>query len=134
MTTRTKIEEFSATGKRKESIARVRLRHGDGKVAVNEKALEEYFGRQTLPMVVRQPFVVTNMLGKFDAHCLVDGGGITGQADALRHGIARALLEYDAGLRKPLKDAGFLTRDSRIKERKKYGHKKARKSFQFSKR
>lgn len=129
-----RIEEYVATGKRKEAIARIRLRPGTGSFVVNARALEEYFGRNTLPIVARQPFTVTNMLGKFDVHALVDGGGIAGQAEALRHGIARALVEYSAELKKTLRGAGLLTRDSRIKERKKYGHKKARKSFQYSKR
>ncbi len=125
---------FIATGKRKNSIARVRLHAGDGKIVVNEKPAESYFGRQTLQMVIKQPFDVTGTVGKFDADINVCGGGIAGQAGAVRHGIARALLEMNADLRKPLKTAGFLTRDAREKERRKVGRRKARRRPQYSKR
>ncbi|MBI2346713.1 MAG: 30S ribosomal protein S9 [Deltaproteobacteria bacterium] len=131
---RARITEYTATGKRKEAIARVRLQSGAGNIVINERALEEYFGRATLPLIVRQPFEVTGTQGKFDAKIHVIGGGIAGQAVAVRHGIARALLQVDGDYRKPLKAAAFLTRDSRVKERKKYGRKKARKRFQYSKR
>ncbi|MBI2343098.1 MAG: 30S ribosomal protein S9 [Deltaproteobacteria bacterium] len=127
-------EEFAATGKRKTAIARVRLRKGSGAIVVNHKALEEYFGRATLPIVVQQPFGVTQTEKQFDAAVKVSGGGPSGQAEAIRHGIARALLLVNPEFRKGLKGAGYLTRDPRAKERKKYGHKKARKSFQYSKR
>lgn len=125
---------FIATGKRKTSIARVRLHAGDGKIIVNEKPSETYFGRQTLQMIIKQPFEVTGTLGKFDAAVNVLGGGIASQAGAVRHGIARALLEMNADLRKPLKTAGFLTRDAREKERRKVGRRKARRRPQYSKR
>ncbi len=126
--------ENIATGKRKSAVARVRLSPGNGDIVVNKKALEEYFGPKTIPFSVRRPFVVTNTENKFDVRVNVVGGGSTGQAEAIRHGIARALVEWSGELRKPLKQAGLLTRDSRIVERKKYGRKKARKRFQFSKR
>lgn len=128
------MEEFATVGRRKEAVARVRLRPGTGKFSINGRGLEDYFPRETNRILVLNPFKVTNTLGKFDVHALVDGGGPTGQAGAMRHGISRSLLKFDADLRKVLKAAGFLTRDPRAKERKKYGHKRARKSFQFSKR
>lgn len=129
-----KRPDFMATGKRKNCIARVRLHPGEGKIIVNEKPAETYFGRQTLQMIIRQPFEVTGTLGKYDANINVCGGGIAGQAGAVRHGIARALLEMNADLRKPLKTAGFLTRDAREKERRKVGRRKARRRPQYSKR
>ncbi|WP_461834764.1 30S ribosomal protein S9 [Desulfothermus sp.] len=125
---------FYGTGKRKSSIARTRLYPGTGKIEVNGRPVEEYFPRETLRMIINQPLKLLNLEGKFDIKVNVKGGGISGQADAIRHGISRALLEYDPELRKPLKTAGFLTRDARVKERKKYGQPKARKKFQFSKR
>lgn len=129
-----KITCFAATGKRKTSIARVRMIPGAGSIVVNQRAYETYFGRPALQMVVQQPFKVTGTVGRFDITANIGGGGLSGQADALKHGIARALLSMNPDYRKPLKKAGFLTRDARIKERKKYGHKKARKRFQYSKR
>lgn len=131
---RTRTTEFAATGKRKEAIARVRMTAGSGSIIVNELALEQYFGRQTLPLLVKQPFDVTNTQGQYDVAASVIGGGAAGQAVAVRHGIARALLLAGTDFRKPLKAAGLLTRDARVKERKKYGRKKARKRFQYSKR
>lgn len=125
---------FTATGRRKSAVARVRMSPGSGDMVVNQKAFVTYFGRSALQMVVQQPFKVTGTLGRFNIMANIDGGGLTGQADALRHGIARALLSMNPDYRKPLKKAGFLTRDPRVKERKKYGHKKARKRFQYSKR
>lgn len=125
---------YAATGKRKSAIARVRMKPGNGEIVVNKRALEDYFSRPTLQMKIRQPFEVTGNLNKYDVSVNVIGGGLAGQADAVKHGISRALLEVDATNRKTLKPEGLLTRDSRIKERKKYGHKKARKRFQYSKR
>ena len=125
---------FLGTGRRKKSIARVRLMAGTGKITVNGKDLGEYFGTEILKVIVNQPFAVTNTAGKYDVICTVVGGGFTGQAGAIRHGISRALLEANSELRPALKQAGFLTRDPRMKERKKYGMKKARKAPQFSKR
>jgi small subunit ribosomal protein S9 len=125
---------YSVTGKRKRSVARVRVTKGKGEILVNQKPLDEYFGTEILRMIVRQPLALTNNVGKFDMSVNVCGGGISGQAGAIKHGITKALLEIDPELRGELKKAGFITRDSRIKERKKYGRKKARKSFQFSKR
>lgn len=125
---------FLGTGRRKKSIARVRLMVGTGKITVNGKDLSEYFGTEILKVIVNQAFAVTNTAGKYDVICTVTGGGFTGQAGAIRHGIARALVEANAELRPALKQAGFLTRDPRMKERKKYGLKKARKAPQFSKR
>jgi small subunit ribosomal protein S9 len=129
-----KQTSFEATGRRKTSVARVRMLPGTGNIVINQKAFETYFGRSALQMIVQQPFKVTGTVGKFDIMANICGGGIAGQADALKHGIARVLLEMNPDYRKPLKKAGFLTRDPRIKERKKYGHKKARKRFQYSKR
>lgn len=125
---------FYATGKRKSSIARVWLKPGNGEIIVNTKTLDSYFGRETSKMVVMQPLELTENVGKFDIFCTVKGGGDSGQAGAIKHGITKALIEADAELRGTLKKAGFITRDSRIKERKKYGKKAARASFQFSKR
>lgn len=122
------------TGRRKNSIARVRLVNGNGKITVNDKDLNEYFGVETLKVIVKQPLTVTNTLDKFDVVCTVKGGGISGQAGAIRHGISRALLQANSEYRPILKTSGFLTRDARMKERKKYGMKKARKAPQFSKR
>ena len=125
---------YLGTGRRKKSIARVRLFEGEGKITVNGKDLNEYFGTEILKVIVNQPFNVTNTVGKYDVICKVQGGGFTGQAGAIRHGIARALNEANAEYRPALKQNGFLTRDPRMKERKKYGLKKARKAPQFSKR
>lgn len=122
------------TGRRKNSIARVRLVNGDGKITINSKDINEYFGVETLKVIVKQPLTVTNTLDKFNVICTVKGGGISGQAGAVRHGIARALLQANSEYRPILKSSGFLTRDARMKERKKYGMKKARKAPQFSKR
>ena len=125
---------FYGTGRRKKSIARVRLVEGSGVITVNGKNIDEYFGTETLKVIVKQPLVATNTLEKYDVICKVTGGGFTGQAGAIRHGIARALLDANGEYRPVLKAAGFLTRDPRAKERKKYGLKKARKAPQFSKR
>lgn len=125
---------YAATGKRKSAIARVRMTPGSGEIVVNKRAIENYFGRATLQMKIRQPFEVTDTLNKYDVSVNVVGGGLAGQADAIKHGISRALLVVSADNRTTLKPEGLLTRDSRIKERKKYGHKKARKRFQYSKR
>ena len=125
---------FQGTGRRKESIARVRIMAGKGEVTVNGKKLDEYFGSDILKVIVNQPFAVTNTAGKYDVIVKVVGGGLTGQAGAIRHGIARALNEANTEFRPALKAAGLLTRDPRMKERKKYGMKKARKAPQFSKR
>ncbi len=126
--------EYLGTGRRKHSTARVRLLPGDGKIIVNNKPLSDYFGRNVLENVVKQPLEVTETLGEFDIVVRVEGGGTSGQAGAIRHGIARALLQTEGDYRDVLKKAGFLTRDPRMKERKKYGRKKARKKPQFSKR
>ena len=126
--------KFYGTGKIKKSIARVYLTPGTGNITVNKRGIDDYFGLETLKVVVRQPLVATDTLDKFDVLVNVHGGGFTGQAGAIRHGIARALCEADAELRPALKQAGFLTRDSRMKERKKYGLKGARRAPQFSKR
>ena len=125
---------FYGTGRRKKSIARVRLVEGSGVITVNGKNIDEYFGTETLKVIVKQPLVATNTLEKYDVICKVTGGGFTGQAGAIRHGIARALLEANAEDRPTLKVNGYLTRDPRMKERKKYGLKKARRAPQFSKR
>ena len=129
----TKVQYYG-TGRRKKSVARVRLVPGEGKVLINDRNIEEYFGLETLKVIVKQPLVLTDTLGKYDVLCKCVGGGLTGQAGAIRHGISRALLKVDEELRPILKKAGFLTRDPRMKERKKYGLKKARKAPQFSKR
>ena len=125
---------YQAVGRRKTSIARVRIQPGKGVFSINGRNLEDYFPRGVLRQIINQPFEVTNTKGKFDITANLDGGGISGQAGALRHGISRALLEFDPELRSELKRAGLLTRDPRQKERKKYGLKKARKAPQFSKR
>ena len=125
---------FYGTGRRKKSVARVRLYQGTGSVTINGKSIDEYFGLETLKLIVNQPFGVTGTVGKFDIVANVTGGGISGQAGAIRHGVARALLAADAEYRPALKAAGFLTRDPRMKERKKYGLKAARRAPQFSKR
>jgi small subunit ribosomal protein S9 len=125
---------FYGTGKRKSSIARVWLKPGAGNIVVNNKSLDDYFGRETSKMIVMQPLELTETIGKFDINVTVKGGGDSGQAGAIKHGITKALLEADVEMRGTLKKAGFITRDSRIKERKKYGKKAARASFQFSKR
>ena len=133
---RTKKEQvvFNGTGRRKSSIARVRIMNGKGNITVNGMPLEEYFGEETLKVIVKQPLTVTNTLDKFDVVCTVKGGGFSGQAGAVRHGIARALNAANLEYRPILKACGFLTRDPRKKERKKYGLKKARKAPQLSKR
>jgi small subunit ribosomal protein S9 len=127
-------QKFYATGRRKTSVARVWLKPGAGNIVVNRKPLDEYFGRETSKMVIRQPLELTHNLSKFDIYVNVCGGGPSGQAGAIKHGITKALLEADVELRSALKKAGFITRDSRAKERKKYGKAAARRSFQFSKR
>ena len=127
-------EKYYGTGRRKSSVARVYIVLGTGKVTINKKDMDEYFGLETLKIIVRQPLEATNMADKFDVIVNVKGGGFTGQAGAIRHGIARALNKYDLDLRPTLKKAGYLTRDPRMKERKKYGLKKARRAPQFSKR
>jgi small subunit ribosomal protein S9 len=123
-----------ATGKRKNAVARVWIRPGNGKIEINGRDSPVYFARPVLRMLINQPFVVTDRLGQFDVWCTVQGGGLSGQAGAVRHGNSRALTVYEPGLRPVLKHGGFLTRDSRVVERKKYGKAKARRSFQFSKR
>ncbi len=125
---------YYGTGRRKSSVARVYLVPGTGKITINKKDIEDYFGLETLKLIVRQPLEATGTVGKFDILVNVHGGGTTGQAGAIRHGISRALVEADADFRTPLKKAGFLTRDPRMKERKKYGLKAARRAPQFSKR
>jgi small subunit ribosomal protein S9 len=122
------------TGRRKTATARVYLKAGTGKITVNDRSLDEFFGRETGRMIVRQPLEAVKLVSKFDIAVTVDGGGITGQAGAIRHGITRALIEYDGTLRKPLRDAGFVTRDAREVERKKVGRRKARRGTQYSKR
>ncbi len=126
--------QYFGTGRRKSSVARVRLIPGEGKIVINKRDIDNYFGLETLKLIVRQPLVLTNTLSSYDIIANVHGGGYTGQAGAIRHGISRALLEVDKEMRPQLKKAGFLTRDPRMKERKKYGLKKARKAPQFSKR
>lgn len=123
-----------ATGKRKDAVARVWIKPGTGKITVNSRELENYFPRPVLRMLINQPFEVTNRENQFDVYCTVSGGGLSGQAGALRHGISQALTLFEPDLRPALKKGGFLTRDSRVVERKKYGRRKARRSFQFSKR
>jgi small subunit ribosomal protein S9 len=127
-------ETFIGTGRRKRSVARVKLTLGSGAITVNQKTVDEYFGRSSLLQIVRQPLEVTQTTARFDVSVKAEGGGIAGQAGAVRHGIARALLEMDESLREPLRRNGLLTRDPREKESKKYGRKRARKRFQFSKR
>ena len=126
--------QYYGTGRRKSATARVYLRPGSGEFKVNQSPIDNYFKNETLRMIIRQPLQLTDTVNKFDVVVNVDGGGIAGQAGAVRHGIARALIEFNAELRKKLKRAGLLTRDPRAKERKKYGQKGARKRFQFSKR
>jgi len=122
------------TGRRKTATARVYLKPGSGRITVNDRSLDEFFGRETGRMIVRQPLEAVKLVNKFDIAVTVGGGGITGQAGAIRHGITRALIEYDESLRKPLRDAGFVTRDAREVERKKVGRRKARRGTQYSKR
>ena len=126
--------QYIGTGRRKKAIARVRLVPGTGKIVINKRDIETYFNYETLRVIVKEPLTITDTLGQYDVLVNVHGGGYTGQAGAIRHGISRALLQADAELRPILKKAGFLTRDPRMKERKKYGLKKARKASQFSKR
>lgn len=125
---------FYGTGRRKNSVARVRVYAGTGTITINGRNIDDYFGLETLKLIVRQPLNLTDTLDKFDIVCNVNGGGVTGQAGAIRHGLSRALLQYNEELRPALKKAGFLTRDPRMKERKKYGLKAARRAPQFSKR
>lgn len=125
---------FYGTGRRKKSVARVRVYPGNGAITINGREIDDYFGLDTLKLIVRHPLVLTGTSEKFDIICRVNGGGVTGQAGAIRHGLSRALLQYDEELRPTLKKAGFLTRDPRMKERKKYGLKGARRAPQFSKR
>ena len=126
--------QYWGTGRRKKAIARVRLVPGSGTININKRSIEDYFGLDTLKLIVNQPLNLTNTAGKYDVFVNVKGGGLTGQAGAIRHGIARALVVADANLKTELKKAGYLTRDPRMKERKKYGLKKARRAPQFSKR
>ena len=128
------VAQYYGTGRRKSSVARVRLVPGTGKITVNKRELNDYFGRQTLELIVKQPLNLTNTVEQYDVIATVAGGGPSGQAGAIRHGISRALLDVDGELRQSLQKAGFLTRDPRMKARKKYGLKKARKASQFSKR
>jgi small subunit ribosomal protein S9 len=130
----TAIQQNYGTGRRKTSTARVFLRPGKGDIVINKRSIEEYFGRETSRMIVRQPLELVEMTDKFDLFITVSGGGANGQACAIRHGVTRALIEYDENLRKPLREAGFVTRDARMVERKKVGLRKARKKPQFSKR
>ncbi len=125
---------FYGTGRRKSSVARVRVYNGTGKITVNDRDIDDYFGLETLKLIVRQPLALAEIENKFDIVVRVAGGGVSGQAGAIRHGLSRALLQYDESLRPVLKKAGFLTRDPRMKERKKYGLKAARRAPQFSKR
>ncbi len=127
-------QRYYATGKRKSAIARIYMKTGNGNIVVNKRSYDEYFSRPSLKMIIKQPFEITGKKDQFDLYVNVSGGGVAGQAGAVKHGISKALLEYDAELRGVLKKAGFLTRDARIKERKKYGQPGARKRFQFSKR
>ena len=129
-----KLKSFYGTGRRKHSVARVRLYPGSGNVTINGRSIDDYFGLDTLKLIVRQPLELTETGAQFDIVCTVAGGGVTGQAGAIRHGVARALLQFNAEFRPALKKAGYLTRDPRMKERKKYGLKAARRAPQFSKR
>ncbi len=129
-----KVKYYYGTGRRKHSVSRVRIYPGNGNVTINGRSIDDYFGLETLKLLVRQPLALTDNLDKLDVVCTVTGGGVTGQAGAIRHGISRALLEFNEELRPVLKKAGFLTRDPRMKERKKYGLKAARRAPQFSKR
>ena len=131
---KSKVVQFCATGRRKQSIARVRLVPGNGQVTINNKPMDEYFGLGTLRLIVNQPLELTNTKEKYDVLVNVHGGGLSGQAGAIKHGISRALVKADESLKADIKKAGFLTRDARVKERKKYGLKKARKAPQFRKR
>ena len=131
---RDKLGRSYATGKRKDAVARVWVKPGSGKVVINGKDINAYFARPVLQMILKQPFTVANVEGQFDVYATVAGGGLSGQAGAVKHGISKALQLYEPSLRRALKAAGFLTRDSRVVERKKYGKPKARRSFQFSKR
>ena len=131
---RDKLGRSYATGKRKDAVARVWVKPGSGKVVVNGKEMAAYFARPVLQMILKQPFTIANVEGQFDVYATVAGGGLSGQAGAVKHGISKALQLFDPALRPALKAAGFLTRDSRVVERKKYGKAKARRSFQFSKR
>ena len=128
------LDRFYGTGRRKTSVARVWIRQGSGRVVVNRRAFEDFFPRETLRMIITQPLQVTETVGQFDVIVRVGGGGPTGQAGAVRHGLARALARFDEKLRQPLKKAGLLTRDPRMRERKKYGQPGARQKFQYSKR
>src|SRR3954452_4335154 len=125
---------FYSTGRRKEAVARVWMMPGTGKIAINNREVDDYFGRATSKMILRQPLELTETLGRYDIYVNVSGGGLSGQADAIRHGITRSLMKLNASFRPELKKAGFITRDSRSKERKKYGQRGARARFQFSKR
>lgn len=131
---RDKFGRSYATGKRKDAVARVWIKPGKGNITINEKSIEQYFARPVLKMIINQPFEVANRENEFDVICTVKGGGLSGQAGAIKHGISKALNEYEPELRAVLKKAGFLTRDDRTVERKKYGKAKARRSYQFSKR
>jgi len=131
---RDKLGRSYATGKRKDAVARVWVKPGSGKVTVNGKEMAAYFARPVLQMILKQPFTIANVEGQFDVYATVSGGGLSGQAGAVKHGISKALQLYEPSLRPALKAAGFLTRDARVVERKKYGKRKARRSFQFSKR
>ncbi|MBI3398816.1 MAG: 30S ribosomal protein S9 [Deltaproteobacteria bacterium] len=128
------VTTYQAVGRRKTSVARVRLIKGSGKITINDKPIDNYFGSETLKMIIKQPLGAVKSLNQFDVYANVYGGGSAGQAGAIRHGITRALLEVNSDMRPTLKKAGFVTRDPRMKERKKYGQKGARKRFQFSKR
>ena len=125
---------YYGTGRRKTSTARVYITPGSGKISINDRTIDEFFGRETGRMIVRQPFEVAQLVNRFDVSAQVEGGGITGQAGAIRHGITRALMKFDEGLRKALRQAGFVTRDAREVERKKVGRRKARRGTQYSKR
>ena len=127
-------QRYYATGKRKSAVARVYMKEGNGNIVINKRSYDEYFTRPSLKMIIKQPIDITGKKDQFDFYVNVNGGGVAGQAGAVKHGISKALLEYDAELRSVLKKAGFLTRDARVKERKKYGQPGARKRFQFSKR
>ena len=129
-----KLGRSYATGKRKDAVARVWIKAGKGDITINDKSIDQYFARPVLKMIINQPFEVTNRINEFDVVCTVKGGGLSGQAGAIKHGISKALNEFEPELRDSLKKAGFLTRDDRTVERKKYGRAKARRSYQFSKR
>lgn len=131
---RDKLGRSYATGKRKDAVARVWIKPGKGNITINDKSIDQYFARPVLKMIINQPFEITNRVNEFDVVCTVKGGGLSGQAGAIKHGISKALNEYEPELRAVLKKAGFLTRDDRVVERKKFGKAKARRSYQFSKR